>query len=57
MVDRENIIMVGLLTRQDLDRLGSGFRAAIPVQEVGEFEALLDAIDESERRSLAVRGE
>ncbi|WP_160299158.1 hypothetical protein [Sphingomonas sp. SRS2] len=56
MVDRQNIIAVGLLTRADLDLLGRGFRAAIPVQDVHGFEALLDAIDDAERHALGKRG-
>jgi hypothetical protein len=48
MVDRQNIVAVGLLTQEDLDLLGSRFRAAIPVEEVGGFNDLLAAIDAAE---------
>ena len=46
---------VGLLTQRDLDVLGTGFRRAIPLDGCGEFDALLIAIDEAERR-LTRRG-
>ena len=55
MVDRQNIVKVGLLTQADLDLLGSSFRAAIPVQDVRGFEALLSAIDEAEQRAAIRR--
>ena len=45
------VVAVGLLTQRDLDILGSGFRRAIPLEEAGDFDSLLAAIDEAERRS------
>lgn len=39
---------IGLLTRRDLDVVGSGFRWAYPLQETAEFEDLLRQIDEAE---------
>ena len=54
MVDRQNIIAVGLLTQRDLDILGSGFRAAIPLQDAAGFEDLLHAIDAAEQKSLGM---
>lgn len=48
MVDRQNIVAVGLLTQEDLDVLGSRFRSAIPVEDVSGFEDLLAAIDAAE---------
>jgi hypothetical protein len=50
MVDRQNYVAVGLLTQEDLDLLGNGFRAAIPVGEATGFEKLLAAIDAAEER-------
>jgi hypothetical protein len=48
--NRRSIVAVGLLTQRDLDILGSGFRRAIPLTVPGEFDELLSAIDEAERR-------
>jgi hypothetical protein len=43
------IIAVGLLTQSDLDRLGSQFSRAWPVNETPCFNSLLQAIDEADR--------
>ena len=43
------IVAIGLLTQQDLDMLGSGFRRAIPLDDSDDFEDLLARIDEAER--------
>lgn len=53
MVDRLKIVAVGLLTQQDLDMLGRGFRAAIPVEQAPAFEQLLRSIDDAELRQKA----
>lgn len=53
--NHDQIVAVGLLTQADLDRLGSGFRNAIPVDETPMFEELLRAIDEA--TSDAPRGQ
>lgn len=45
----EQFVAVGLLTRRDLDVLGSGFRRAFPLDEKTDFTALLDLIDEVDR--------
>jgi hypothetical protein len=42
----DNFVAVGLLTRRDLDVLGSGFRRAYPLEETTDFTALLRRIDE-----------
>ena len=42
----DNFVAVGLLTRRDLDVLGSGFRRAFPLEETTDFTPLLDLIDE-----------
>lgn len=46
---QEPIIAVGLLTRHDLDLLGSGFRRAFMVDDAPCFEDLLRAIDAAEQ--------
>ena len=40
------IVAVGLLTQHDLDRLGSGFKRAIPVADDGMFDDLLAQLDD-----------
>ena len=47
--DTSRVIAVGLLTQRDLDILGSGFRRAIPLNEAGDFDYLLELIDQAER--------
>jgi hypothetical protein len=42
----ERFVAVGLLTRRDLDVLGSGFRAAFPLKDTTDFTSLLARIDE-----------
>ena len=46
----DNFVAVGLLTRRDLDVLGSGFRRAYPLQEATDFTSLLHLIDEVDRK-------
>ncbi|NNM77531.1 hypothetical protein HJG53_11490 [Sphingomonas sp. ID1715] len=48
--NQEPIIAIGLLTQQDLDLLGSGFRRAFRVDETPCFEELLLAIDAAEQK-------
>ena len=45
----EDFVAVGLLTRRDLDVLGSGFRRAYPLKDTTDFTALLIRIDEIDR--------
>ena len=45
----ERFVAVGLLTRRDLDVLGSGFRRAFPLTATTDFTYLLSQIDEVER--------
>ena len=40
---------MGLLTQNDLSRLGDTFKRVWPVKEVPSFEELLRAIDEADR--------
>jgi hypothetical protein len=53
--DSERIVAIGLLTQRDLDLLGSGFRCAIPLTAASDFDDLLAAIDEAERRHKAAK--
>ncbi len=46
----EDYVAVGLLTRRDLDVLGSGFRRAYPLNDTTDFTELLRRIDEVDRR-------
>ena len=43
------IVAVGLLTAEDLRRLGSGFTRAYPVDETPCYGELLAAIDKADR--------
>ena len=43
------IVAVGLLTADDLARLGPSFELAWPVDHAPCFEGLLEAIDEADR--------
>ena len=47
---QERIVAIGLLTQQDLNMLGPTFERAWPVEEVPEFDELLHAIDEADRK-------
>lgn len=49
MSDDDSIVAVGLLTRRDLQALGSGFSRAFPVDQTPCFSSLLIAIDEADR--------
>jgi hypothetical protein len=44
----ERIIAVGLLTASDLQRLGSSFDRAYPVEDCAGFADLLAAIDQAD---------
>ena len=46
----DRFVAVGLLTRRDLDVLGSGFRRAFPLNKNTDFTSLLIKIDEEEER-------
>lgn len=45
----ERFVAVGLLTRRDLDVLGSGFRRAFPLRDMKDYTSLLTQIDEAQR--------
>ena len=46
----ERIIAVGLLTRHDLEVLGPTFDRIWPVEEAPDFNQLLRAIDDADRK-------
>lgn len=47
---QEPIVAVGLLTQNDLDLLGSGFRRVFMLDDTPCFEELLSAIDAAEQK-------
>jgi hypothetical protein len=47
---QEPIVAVGLLTQQDLNLLGTGFRRAFMLDDTPCFEELLSAIDAAEQK-------
>jgi len=49
-MDYEQIVAVGLLTRNDVRLLGPSFDTLWPVEEAPHFRGLLRAIDEADRR-------
>ena len=49
-MDYEQIVAVGLLTKNDLSLLGPSFDTLWPVDEAPHFRDLLRAIDEADRR-------
>jgi hypothetical protein len=49
-MSNDNFVAVGLLTRRDLDVLGSSFRRAFPLEETTDFTPLLELIDQVDRR-------
>jgi len=51
--DERTFVAVGLLTQNDLDLLGSGFRTAFPVEQCAVFDELLRRIDDAEAEAEA----
>jgi hypothetical protein len=49
MMPDDRIVAVGLLTKNDLDRLGETFSRLWPVQSVPDFDELIAAIDDADR--------
>jgi hypothetical protein len=47
-MDQEPIIAVGLLTRRDLNLLGPTFDRVFPVEDVPQFDELLEKIDQAD---------
>ena len=50
----DRIVAIGLLTRRDLDLLGPAFDRAWPVEDSRDFNALLKAIDDADRKLSGV---
>jgi hypothetical protein len=50
-----HIVAVALLTHPELQSLGSAFDRAWPVEETTDFEGLLPAIDDAERKLSRAR--
>ena len=46
----DRIVAVGLLTRRELDLLGPTFDRIWPIEEAPDFEELLRAIDDADRK-------
>ncbi len=46
---RDRIVALALVTQSELDRLGSNFERAYPIDEAPCFEDLLAAIDAADR--------
>jgi hypothetical protein len=46
----EPIVAIGLLTQNDLNLLGSGFRRAFRIEDSPIFDDLLAAIDDADER-------
>lgn len=49
------IVAVGLLTQDELQLLGAGFKRAWPVDESPCFQGLLEAIDDADRELWRAR--
>lgn len=49
MERREDIVAIGLLTQDDIRRLGNNFSRLFPVPRDGAFDDLIKAIDEADR--------
>jgi hypothetical protein len=55
-MSNDHFVAVGLLTRRDLDVLGSGFRRAYPLDQTAKFSDLLSLIDEAIDRRWITEG-
>lgn len=49
----DRFVAVGLLTRRDLEVLGSGFRRAYPLMDTKDFNSLLSRLDACDPNSAA----
>ena len=58
-MEDEPIVAVGLLTRTNIEKLGSDLKKVFPIDETPCFQELLHAIDEADReyRRAKDRGE
>ena len=50
MDTRDHIVAIGLLTQEDVRRLGENFSRLYPVPHDGAFDDLIKAIDEADRQ-------
>ncbi|HKY81336.1 MAG TPA: hypothetical protein VJM09_07675 [Sphingobium sp.] len=50
MTTQDDIVAIGLLTQDDVRRLGSSFSRLFPVPRDGAFDDLIKAIDEADRQ-------
>ena len=50
MPEGRSIVAIGLLTQRELDSLGRTFDRAFPVDDKLDFDDILRAIDEADRR-------
>ena len=50
MESREDIVAIGLLTQEDIRRLGTNFSRLFPVPRDGAFDDLIRAIDDADRK-------
>lgn len=50
MESREDIVAIGLLTQEDIRRLGQNFSRLFPVPRDGAFDDLIRAIDDADRK-------
>ena len=50
MQDRNRVVAVGLLTRADVELLGTSYNRLWPVEETPCFGSLLAAIDDADRQ-------
>ena len=50
MDTREDIVAIGLLTQDDIRRLGANFSRLFPVPRDGAFDDLIKAIDDADRQ-------
>jgi hypothetical protein len=41
----DRIVAIGLLTKRDLDVLGTGFRRMFPLQQTADFDDLIDQLN------------
>lgn len=57
MSHKNMIVAVGLLTQNDLERLGAGFNAMFPVEHTDDFQHLIDAIDRADTARRTSRPE
>jgi hypothetical protein len=55
MRNRDRIVAIGLLTQQDVEVLGAGFKRLYPVDPATDFDDLLRAIDVADNGWKSVR--